>query len=234
MAKSTLPVFYSASHTDKVSFDEANSRHIVQVLRMSVGERVLVTDGKGKLLTVELTQANKKGAEAKVISVFDHPSPPVKTCIAISLVKNTSRFEWFLEKSAELGISEIVPLLCERTEKQHFRLDRMRNILVSAMLQSQQSWLTLLYEPMSFSSCIESFSYKQKYIAHCQDGSETISISAITPSNDTIILIGPEGDFTNEEISRAFEAGYIETKLGDNRLRTETAGIVAASFLKIR
>lgn len=233
----SLPLFYAENISlfdSCISFDEANSRHIVQVLRMDIGEHLMVTDGKGKLLTVELDQVNKKGAGAKVLSALDIPAPLVKTCIAISLVKNASRFEWFLEKSAELGISEIIPLICERTERQHFRLDRMKTILVSAMLQSQQAWLPKLHEPLPFSAAIQVSDYPQKCVAHCQEGKEAINISRLNSTDNTIILIGPEGDFTKGEITSAISAGYVETKLGETRLRTETAGIVAATFLKVK
>ena len=108
---------------------------------MHENENLLITNGKGQVLTARLIKANKKNAEVKIINKSVSPKRNPKVSIAISLIKNTNRFEWFLEKATEIGISEIIPIICERTEKQHFRYERMKNIIVSAMLQSQQAWL---------------------------------------------------------------------------------------------
>jgi 16S rRNA (uracil1498-N3)-methyltransferase len=147
-------------------------------------------------------------------------------------MKNSSRFEWFLEKATEIGISEIIPLLCERTEKEKFRIDRMQTILVSAMLQSQQCWIPLLHEPSTFEDVIKASAHQQRFIAHCIDN-EKKKLSDLMNSDHSshIILIGPEGDFTPAEISSAAEYHYIAVSLGKTRLRTETAGVVAAVLL---
>ena len=148
-----LPYFYTATSPDgkeHVILEEDTSLHIVQVLRMKQGEELLLTDGNGNLLTTTIVNAHKKATEVKLISSARLPPPSRKISVAISLIKNTSRFEWFLEKATEIGVSNIVPLICERTEKQHFRLSRMKNILVSAMLQSRQAWLPILHEPLHF------------------------------------------------------------------------------------
>jgi 16S rRNA (uracil1498-N3)-methyltransferase len=158
-----------------------------------------------------------------------------KTSIAISLLKNANRFEWFLEKATELGITEIIPLICDRTEKQHFRFDRMQNILTSAMLQSQQAWLPLLHQPVGFGQLLKQedvIDNTQKFIAHCIPGSKKSLAELVNPSLPSqIILIGPEGDFTSEEIAFATEHYFIPVSLGDTRLRSETAGMVAAVLL---
>src|SRR5882724_11285615 len=145
-----LPYFYIHAYEKgqpEIVLDEDNSRHIVQVLRMAAGNPLLLTDGKGALLKGMILDAHKKKCIVQVQASDYQPAPEKKTCIAISLLKNASRFEWFLEKATEIGIGRIVPLLCERTEKQHFRQDRMQNILISAMLQSQQAWLPDLGGP---------------------------------------------------------------------------------------
>jgi 16S rRNA (uracil1498-N3)-methyltransferase len=139
-----------------------------------------------------------------------------------------------VEKATEIGVTEIIPLICERTEKEKFRLDRMQNILVSAMLQSQQCWLPLLHEPIPFNELTKEDREGNKFIAHClpqqkqQLSSFTHHSSLVTPS---LILIGPEGDFTEKEIQSALEKNFIPVALGNTRLRTETAGIVAATLL---
>src|SRR6185295_12899984 len=153
--------------------------------------------------------------------------------IAISLLKNTNRFEWFLEKATEIGVSEIIPLICERTEKQKFRYDRMKGICISAILQSQQTWLPILNEPKQFDDIvIQQFDQQQKFIAHCDESSVKKQLSTLQSFNSSIIFIGPEGDFTKDEIKLALENNFVPVSLGETRLRTETAGIVAASLLR--
>ena len=159
-----------------------------------------------------------------------HNSP--KITIAISLLKNTNRFEWFLEKATEIGVSEIIPLICERTEKQKFRYDRMKGICISAMLQSQQTWLPILHEPKQFNHlAIEQFGTQQKFIAHCNEASGKKNLSTFQPLNHSTILIGPEGDFTKQEIELALQNGFTPVSLGETRLRSETAGVVASVLL---
>lgn len=230
-----LPRFFVADlavDQTTIEFDEAAAKHIVQVLRMSEGEGLMVTNGKGILLKAQIAKTGKKTASARVLTRENIPAPARKTCVAISLVKNASRFEWFLEKSAELGLGEVIPLLCERTERQHFRSDRLRTILQSAMLQSQQAWMTMLHEPMPFKECMKQ-QFSTKLIAHCEDGEKALDISQLQKNTDSIILIGPEGDFAPAEILAAKEAGFLDVSLGNTRLRTETAGMVAATFLQI-
>ena len=224
----SLPIFFQEDISNEFSFEltEETSKHILRVLRMKAGEQLQITNGKGEIRTVEITSENKKEATVKVISTATIPQRKSNITIAISLIKNTNRFEWFLEKATEIGVSEIIPLICERTEKQHFRLERMRNILVSAMLQSQQAWLPALHQPIKFSEIIKNSSYQNKYIAHCLDDNKQ-SISNQPINQSTIILIGPEGDFTNAEINLALANNFIPVSLGETRLRTETAGMVA-------
>lgn len=229
-----LPFFYKEllSEDKTATLNEDTSKHIVQVLRMKKGEQVQLTDGKGWKQLAEITTDNKKSVEVKIIkSEFTPPSQKSST-IAISLIKNAPRFEWFLEKAAEIGISEIIPLICDRTEKQHFRFERMKNILISAMLQSQQVWLPVLQPPLKFKDVLPYQTYEQKYIAHCMETDKVILKDILSrDKSNTIILIGPEGDFTPTEVSNAIENGYIPVTLGETRLRTETAGIAACIFL---
>jgi 16S rRNA (uracil1498-N3)-methyltransferase len=161
------------------------------------------------------------------------PQSRKRVTIAISLIKNNSRFEWFLEKAAELGVSKIIPLICERTEKQHFRVDRMQQILTSAMLQSQQAWLTDLNPPTHFAAALGMIDGSVKMIAHCIQENKKELTAHVLHASDPAILIGPEGDFTKNEIEQAIAQQFIPVSLGDNRLRTETAGIVAATLMKL-
>ncbi len=228
-----LPFFYIGTF-DKAQkslvLDEDTSRHIVQVLRMKQGEQLHLTDGLGHLLLAEITDDHKKHCTVAVREVTFTPAAERKVTIAISNIKNASRFEWFLEKASEVGITEIIPLVCERTEKERFRYDRMNAICISAMLQSQQVWLPQLREPQSFKEVLEQSTAMAKYIAHCEDGPKN-PLARQTPQSTSIILIGPEGDFTPDEIERALQQGFVPVSLGDTRLRTETAGVVAAVLL---
>ena len=243
-----LPLFYTDAYdpaSPELTLDEDNSRHIIQVLRMKPGEPLRLTDGKGHLLEAEILDDHKKKCRVRIQRRLETPPPEKKITIAISPVKNAARFEWFLEKAAEIGVSAIIPLLCERTERASIRTDRLRNILVSAMLQSQQVWLPELSEPRSFSEVIRPGEAAGGsgaagggcYIAHLLEAPRpTANLAALAASEATghvpaLILIGPEGDFTQKEVEEALTAGFIPVSLGHNRLRTETAGVVAATLL---
>jgi len=232
----TLPFFYLSEYVPtqkEIVLDEDTSRHAVQVLRMKEGEKLNLTDGKGSLITAEVIDAHKKHCSVKIIDSQFTTYASRKVTIAISLLKNTSRFEWFLEKATEIGVSEIIPLICERTEKQKFRYDRMKGICISAMLQSQQTWVPILSEPKQFDDIvIQQFDQQQKFIAHCDESPIKKQLSTLQSFNSSIILIGPEGDFAKGEIKLALENNFVSVSLGETRLRTETAGIVAASLLR--
>ena len=230
----TLPFFYIEEYNSsqkEIVLDEDTSKHIVQVLRMKEGERLNLTDGKGNLIEAEVAGAHKKHCVVNIQQSTFNTQYSGKLIIAISLLKNTGRFEWFLEKATEIGVSEIIPLICERTGKQKFRYDRMKQICISAMLQSQQAWLPTLHEPKQLGQLAgEQFDNTRKFIAHCVEA-EKKPLSSMVTGHSSLILIGPEGDFTKDEIKLALESDFIPVSLGDTRLRTETAGIVAAVLL---
>jgi 16S rRNA (uracil1498-N3)-methyltransferase len=231
-----LPFFYTSSYTpgqQEIMLDEDNSRHVIQVLRMRPGEALRLTDGKGALLDAVILDDHKKKCRVTIKTGAVEPPRPNKVTIAISPVKNATRFEWFLEKATEIGVSTIIPLVCERTERQSIRTDRLRNILVSAMLQSQQAWLPTLAEPTPLAELLAQAPTGQTYIAHLLDPTGSLA-SLVRTTDNSLILIGPEGDFTPKEVEAALAARFIPVSLGHNRLRTETAGIVAATLLCIQ
>ncbi len=235
-----LPIFYiesAAAVNDVMTLPEEASKHVIQVLRKGIGEQVLLTDGVGNLLTAEIINDHKKKCGVRITQAQHTPAPGRQLSIAISLLKNASRFEWFLEKATEIGVQSIIPLLCERTEREHFRYDRMKGILVSAMLQSQQSWLPVLHQPVGYEQLFrqeEVISTAQKFIAHCmEDDRKDLREEVVSTLPSQIILIGPEGDFTPAEVSLALQHQFVPVTLGNNRLRTETAGVVAATLLKL-
>lgn len=232
-----LPFFYADEITSagaELALDEATARHVNQVLRMKKGDRLCITNGKGKKLTAIIQEQHKKGCSVYMEEEWDVPMQQPSVTVALSLLKNTSRFEWFLEKATETGVSSIIPLICERTERTHFRFERMKNILVSAMLQSQQCWLPQLFDPASFKEWISRPQDTNKYIAHCLETTKTGLAAAAGLTGDKVICIGPEGDFTPAEIDMAVHHRFTPVSIGNTRLRTETAGIAAAILLRMQ
>jgi 16S rRNA (uracil1498-N3)-methyltransferase len=232
-----LPFFYINNYTasqTEIILDEDTSKHIVQVLRMKTGAQLNLADGKGNLLTCTIIDDHKKRCKVEVKTTNNQQPATRNITVGISLLKNANRFEWFLEKATEIGINEIIPLICERTEKEKFRQERMQGILISAMLQSQQSWLPVLHKPMPFKEAVTQAKQQQKFIAHCiEDSKRNLSDLVNESLSSQIILIGPEGDFTAGEIELAIQHHFDAVSLGNTRLRAETAGIVAASLLQI-
>jgi 16S rRNA (uracil1498-N3)-methyltransferase len=227
------PLFFVEDLNNKtIVLDEDTSKHIINVLRKQRGEEILLTNGKGKKVKAFIVDGNRKKCVVEVISTEIAEEKKSKIAIGISLIKNSSRFEWFLEKATEIGVSEIIPLICSRTEKEKFRFDRMQNILVSAMLQSQQCRLPVLHEPIEIEKVLH-LSFDKKFIAHCEESHKQQLNQQITKSANQLILIGPEGDFTHQEIQIALDNGFVPVSLGNTRLRTETAGIIAATLLII-
>jgi 16S rRNA (uracil1498-N3)-methyltransferase len=199
---------------------------------MKEGVEIILTNGKGYTLNVVVLHPDKKHTRVKIISKHFSEIALPETCIAISLIKNNNRFEWFAEKATELGISRIVPLVCHRTEKTHFKKERITSILISAMLQSQQSWLPELSEPSSFDAVVKNANFEQKFIAHCLPEQKNDLKNVVLSNRSKIVLVGPEGDFTAEEIAAALQNNFLPVSLGETRLRTETAGIVSAVVIK--
>lgn len=230
-----LPFFFVSDLSKKqISLDEDTSKHMIHVLRMKKGEEILLTDGRGRKAKASITDDNRKKCMVEVRSIETEEEKKSKLAIGISLIKNSSRFEWFLEKATEIGVSEIIPLICHRTAREKFRHDRMQNILVSAMLQSQQCWLPHLHPPVELEKTM-ALSFEKKFIAHCIDGEKQhLGVDHHAGSGGSaLVLIGPEGDFTHEEIEMALENNFAPVSLGNTRLRTETAGLVAVTLLAL-
>jgi 16S rRNA (uracil1498-N3)-methyltransferase len=229
-----VPYFYEpllTNPTGAYTLSEETSKHCVQVLRMKEGDRLDITNGMGQVFESSISLAHKKNTVVQISAQQKIEPNTQKIVLGISLLKNAVRLEWLFEKATEMGVHTIVPLICERTIHERFKTDRMQNILQSAMIQSQQAWLPILTEPTSLISFIKQTKADQKLIAHCEPA-EKINIKSITTSNDCILLIGPEGDFTPSEIQEALAHDYQAIHLGPTRLRTETAGLFALSVLK--
>ena len=232
-----LPLFYLAEIPDsagELELPEDSSRHISAVLRMQEGEELQLTDGKGNLYSATIVKPHKKHTTVRINSKTVTAATGYSYTIAIALLKNATRFEWFLEKATELGINRIIPLITARTEKQHYKEERSRSILISAMMQSGQNWLPQLDAPQR----IESFLSMNPgpgvdcFIAHCMDKPRDLLAERLqNASHHRLIMIGPEGDFTEAELQAALEKGAVPVSLGSSRLRAETAGMVAATLL---
>ena len=227
-----LPFFYQPEiiTASSIILSEETSKHCVQVLRMKERERLQLTDGKGNAYVAIITKSDKRHCTVGIESTTFLPQPARQISIGISLLKNANRFEWFLEKATEMGIAEIIPLLCNRTERQHFRFDRMQSIVIAAMLQSQQVWLPKLHEPTNLQPVLQTATQTLKLIAHCEEGQKPM-LRNLDIADNTQIVIGPEGDFTVAEIDMALQHQYQPVSLGNTRLRTETAGILVAALL---
>lgn len=203
---------------------EEESAHACRVLRLKAGDEIELLNGKGDSFNAEITEAHPKKCSLKILDRNSHKKPNYDIHIAIAPTKNMERLEWFAEKTTELGITHITLILCKNNERKVVKTDRLEKILVSAMKQSKRKFLPFLSELTSFKDFIKD--NPQGLIAHCYDGEKTVVKNAWSKANSPI-LIGPEGDFTQEEVQLALQSGYKAIHLGENRLRTETAGLYA-------
>lgn len=218
----------------EVYLNETESKHAVKVLRLHEGNKVQIIDGKGGFYEAEILVAHPKKCLLSIITKkTEFGKKDFSLHLAIAPTKNIDRFEWFLEKCTEIGINEITPLLTEHSERKMIKPERLEKILVSAMKQSLKAYLPQLNPLLSFSEFIEKNSATNKFIAHCYDGEKPHLKNCIEPQKDTLILIGPEGDFSLDEIQLAKTKGFKEISLGNSRLRTETAGIVACHIVNL-
>ncbi|RYZ18931.1 MAG: 16S rRNA (uracil(1498)-N(3))-methyltransferase [Sphingobacteriales bacterium] len=234
-----LPFFYHPALDEPqktITLDEPTSKHCIQVLRMQEGEMMMLTDGKGRKVLATIVAADRKRCGVRADRTDAIPARPYRFSLGIAFTKNNSRNEWLLEKATEMGVEDIYPLICSRSEKEKFNPERLKGILVSAMLQSQQAWLPVLSEPVKYKDFIKSFESDNKtqlLIAHCETegGKVQLRKQLETAPLSSVILIGPEGDFSAAEIALAASHHFLPVALGDTRLRTETAGIVAATLM---
>ncbi|MCU0375452.1 MAG: 16S rRNA (uracil(1498)-N(3))-methyltransferase [Chitinophagaceae bacterium] len=217
-----------------LALDDASARHALQVLRMQPGEQLQLTNGEGMLWQATIANAGKKQCTVHIEAVQKMPLPTrQRVILAIAPVKNGSRLEWFIEKATELGVAEIILLQTHRTEKQHIRFERLMNICISALLQSGHCWLPRLVPPQPLEKVLAQSDAAHKYIAHCNNPAARAPLARLAPciTGSSLLLIGPEGDFTSDEVNLALQQGFAEVSLGQTRLRTETAGIAGAVML---
>jgi 16S rRNA (uracil1498-N3)-methyltransferase len=224
-----MKLFYSSLPLERnLTLDTEESRHAVKVLRLKKGDSITVTDGKGLIANGIIVTASMSGCILELNNIKKGPDiRDYFLTIAISPLTNGERFEWFVEKAVEIGVNEIIPLVCDHTGKQNVKSERLKRIVISAMKQSLKSTVTSMHEPVKFARFIEESHKGTLMIAHCIEGDKSALSNIYNKGSDATILIGPEGDFSPGEIASATRAGFIPITLGPSRLRTETAGVAA-------
>lgn len=225
-----MQLFYNPDideNTQQLVFSKEESRHIVKVLRKNSGDQLQITNGKGWLFVAEITNADIKKCVASIISKTFEPARRYKVHLAVAPTKMNDRYEWFLEKVTEIGVDVITPIICDHSERKVIKSDRFEKIIQAAIKQSLHYYLPELQEAISFSDFIKQPFNGQKFIAHCEETERTSLKNTLQSNSDVLILIGPEGDFSSSEIKAAIALGFKPVTLGNTRLRTETAAIVA-------
>lgn len=222
------PDIHLESNSITLTGDEA--LHCAKVLRKRIGDVIYITDGIGALHTCKIEEISKSACTSTIISSKNYPKRDYSLSIAICPTKKQSRIEWFVEKAVEIGVSKIIITRTQRTEKTRLKEDRIYKIAISAMKQSKNLHLPEIITNCSWSTLISRNDLGHRYIAHCEDP-ETHLAKVYPKGEDCVVAIGPEGDFTSNEIKDAIQSGWKEVNLGPSRLRTETAGIVVASVL---
>jgi 16S rRNA (uracil1498-N3)-methyltransferase len=225
-----MQLFYNPNISETATsfvFDKEESKHIIKVLRKKEGDILHVTNGLGYLFVTEIAIASDTKCTVKIASFEKQEKPKFHMHLAVAPTKMNERYEWFLEKAAEIGIQEITPIICEHSERKVIKIDRFQKILESAMKQSLHYYLPKLNEPIAFKDFIKHDLSGQKFIAHCEETDKKSLKNELKTNEGVTILIGPEGDFSVKEIQVAIENSFIPVSLGNTRLRTETAAIVA-------
>lgn len=229
-------LFYAPDIEQTNFLPEEESQHAVKVLRLQEGDPVELVDGRGNYYKAEISFAHHKKCEVRILEKIEgYNLLPCHIHIAIAPTKNMDRIEWFAEKVTEIGVGEITPLLCDHSERKVIKIDRLEKILVSAMKQSKKATLPSLNEMCSFKRFVDQFAdfTGRKYVAHCYEQDKRSLAIDYEPLSDVVVLIGPEGDFSEEEVRLAMDKGFVPVSLGESRLRTETAGVAACHTIHV-
>lgn len=224
-----MNIFYCPDITgEEITLSENDSKHAVRVLRKSIGDDIIIVDGKGTWIEGRISDDHPKKCKVNIVTrKGDFEKQSFHLHMAIAPIKSMDRFEIFLEKATEIGVSEITILLTDHTIRDKVKMERVEKIVIAAMKQSLKAYLPKLNSPIKFNDFIEQEHHEQKLIAHCEDFSKKSISKAYNKGEDVLLLIGPEGDFSIKEIESAYEKGFQGISLGNTRLRNETAGIVS-------
>lgn len=229
-----MHVFYTPNILASAELPTEEAQHCTRVLRLSQGDEITLTDGKGYFYKAEITAANSKRCMVDIKeTIFQEPAWPCHLHIAVAPTKNMDRNEWFAEKATEIGFDELTFLNCRFSERKVIKTERIEKILVSAMKQSLKARLPKLNEMTDFDTFIDQDFHGQKFIAHCYEGEKPFLKDVVHKGENALVLIGPEGDFSPEEVEKALAKGFMPISLGKSRLRTETAALVACCTLSL-
>src|ERR1035437_9467473 len=229
-----MSLFYVPNIATSLVLPEEDSQHAVKVLRLQVGDAITVVDGVGGFYNATITKPHPKHCAFEIAeAVLEFGKRNYKLHIAIAPTKNIERLEWFIEKATEIGIDEITPILCRFSERKIIKSERLEKIIVSAAKQSVKAYFPILHPLCTFDELMKTHQASQKFIAHCYEEDKKLFQNEIRKSTDILILIGPEGDFSKEEVQKAISFGFVPVSLGNSRLRTETAGVVACCTVAI-
>ncbi len=229
-----MNLFYQPRIAERIfQLEEEESRHCIKVLRKREGEIIRLTDGKGSFYDAVITKADPRVCQFNITDTYT-PSPLTFSIhVAIAPTKNIDRIEWFVEKSVELGIDRISLIECDHSERTFIKTERLKKVAISAMKQSLKALLPTIENPISFRSFVEQQHADQNFIAYVDDQNTTQLKDIAKPNNSYLVLIGPEGDFSNDELMFALQNNFVKVGLGKSRLRTETAGIAACHILNL-
>ncbi len=232
-----MQLFYAPTFTSpEYTLSEEESKHCIRVLRLGEGESIHITDGEGNLFCCQIFDPHPKRCRVRVVEHHaEYERLPYSLTMAVAPTKSSERFEWFLEKATEIGVAEIIPLLTSHSERKNTKLERERRVVTAAMKQSLKAYHPTLHPMTSFAELLRMPFEGDRFIAHCNPSSGKRPLPDLLQRGaDTMILIGPEGDFSPEEVEAAMRCGFREISLGTQRLRTETAAVVATTMVAIK
>jgi len=231
-----MPVFYLPGFfSEEVILSEEESGHVVRVLRLKEGSLVWLVNGKGSLAEASVRTAHPRKCQLKIERIIpDFEKRNFSLHLAVAPTKNSDRMEWLVEKATEIGMEEFTPLLCRHSERKHLQTGRLEKVAISAMKQSVKAYLPQIHQLTAFEEFVTVPFRGRKLIAHCHPGEKPHLFTATAPGEDVLVLIGPEGDFSPEEVRLALENGFQEITLGTSRLRTETAAMAACMAVAVK
>jgi len=229
-----MHIFYTPDILTEMQLPDEEAQHCVRVLRMTEGDEILLTDGRGSFYKALIRTAHPKHCKVEIVETMT-PDPlwKVKIVVAVAPTKNMDRMEWFTEKATEIGIDKIIPILCDHSERKALKEERLEKIAVSAMKQSMKPVLPQILSLTPFDKIVTTPFDGQKFVAHCYKDDKTELKDAYQKGSNVLVLIGPEGDFSEKEVEKAIQNGFIPVSLGRSRLRTETAALVACHTIQL-
>lgn len=227
-----MHTFYIQNIETFTTLSETESKHAVKVLRLKNGDKIRLVNGLGLEAIATIVSDHHKRCEVQIIEQRELEKQPNKIAIALAPTKSNDRTEWFLEKAIEIGLTDFIPIICKNSERKKFNKERWEKVSIAALKQSQRLWKTIVHEPIKIEDLIKENKTEKKSIAYCGEFDKKELKDFVDTTKNQLILVGPEGDFTPEETELAFKNGFQPVTLGNNRLRTETAGVVACTLMQ--